>query len=240
MPDKNNRLVSLDVFRGLTVAGMVLVNNPGSWDAIYSPLEHAEWNGWTPTDLVFPFFLFIVGVSIALSLGKRIEASGMNRDVYLKIFRRAILIFVIGLILNTFPFYDFTKGEWLDVGMIRIMGVLQRIAICYLVTSLIFLHTDWRQQLIIAIGLLVIYWFLMTFIEVPGCITTSVNLKPCNLAAFIDRSILTENHMWQQSKVYDPEGFLSTIPAIATTISGVLTGTWLRRKDEGGRMKDEE
>ena len=226
---QNARLLSLDAFRGITIAGMVLVNNPGTWDAIYSPLDHAEWNGWTPTDLVFPFFLFIVGVAITLSLGKLVENDGPRRNVYLKIIRRAILIFVIGLILNTFPFYDFAKGEWLDVGMIRIMGVLQRIAICYLIASLLFLHTNWKQQAAIAIGLLLVYWALMTLIDVPGCLTTSVNLKPCNLAAFIDRSILTENHMWQQSKVYDPEGFLSTIPAIGTTLAGVLCGHWLRQ-----------
>jgi predicted acyltransferase len=228
--EHNTRLISLDAFRGITIAGMVLVNNPGSWDAIYPPLEHAEWNGWTPTDLVFPFFLFIVGVAITLSLGKRIETGGANRDVYIKIFRRALLIFLVGLILNIFPFYNFAKGEWLDPGMIRIMGVLQRIAVCYLVASLLFLFTDWRQQVVIAIGLLIIYWFLMMFIDVPGCLTTSVNLKPCNLAAYIDRSIFTENHMWQQSKVYDPEGLLSTIPAIATCLAGVLCGHWLRQK----------
>jgi predicted acyltransferase len=238
MPDTTGqRLLSLDAFRGITIAGMVLVNNPGSWDSIYSPLEHAEWNGWTPTDLVFPFFLFIVGVAITLSLGKRVEADGPKRDLYLKIFRRAALIFVIGLILNTFPFYDFAKGEWLDVGMIRIMGVLQRIAICYLVASILFLHTSWREQLTIGIGLLIIYWFLMTMIDVPGCLETSVNLKPCNLAAFIDRSILTENHMWQQSKVYDPEGLLSTIPAIVTAIAGMLSGHWLRqRRDDNEKV----
>jgi len=238
MPDTTGqRLLSLDAFRGITIAGMVLVNNPGSWDSIYSPLEHAEWNGWTPTDLVFPFFLFIVGVAITLSLGKRIEADGPKRDLYLKIFRRAALIFVIGLILNTFPFYDFAKGEWLDVGMIRIMGVLQRIAICYLVASILFLHTTWREQITIGIGLLIIYWFLMTIIDVPGCLETSVNLKPCNLAAFVDRSVLTENHMWQQSKVYDPEGLLSTIPAIVTAIAGVLCGHWLRqRRDDNEKV----
>ena len=238
MPDTTGqRLLSLDAFRGITIAGMVLVNNPGSWDSIYSPLEHAEWNGWTPTDLVFPFFLFIVGVAITLSLGKRIEADGPKRDLYLKIFRRAALIFVIGLILNTFPFYDFAKGEWLDVGMIRIMGVLQRIAICYLVASILFLHTTWREQITIGIGLLIIYWFLMTMIDVPGCLETSVNLKPCNLAAFVDRSVLTENHMWQQSKVYDPEGLLSTIPAIVTAIAGVLCGHWLRqRRDDNEKV----
>jgi len=243
MPEiANQRLVSLDAFRGITIAGMVLVNNPGSWDAIYPPLDHAEWNGWTPTDLVFPFFLFIVGVAITFSLGNRVAAGGAKRDLYLKIIRRAVLIFVIGLILNTFPFYDFAKGEWLDPGMVRIMGVLQRIAICYLVSSLMFLHTNWRQQVIIAIGLLIVYWFLMTFIDVPGCLTTSVDLKPCNLAAYIDRSIFGENHMWQQSKVYDPEGLLSTIPAIATTIAGMLTGAWLQSERPavvGGSTSDE-
>jgi len=239
---RHDRLLSLDAFRGMTIAGMVLVNNPGSWDAIYGPLDHAEWNVWTPTDLVFPFFLFIVGVAITLSLGKRLASGGPKRDLYLKIIRRSLLIFVVGVILNTFPFYDFAKGEWLDPGTVRIMGVLQRIAICYLIASVLFLHTDWRQQAIIAIGMLIIYWFLMTLIDVPGCITTSVNLKPCNLAAYIDRSILTENHMWQQSKVYDPEGLLSTIPAIATTIAGMLTGTWISSESTapaGGLARNE-
>src|ERR1051325_1985658 len=112
MPEfTNTRLLSLDAFRGITIAGMVLVNNPGTWDAVYSPLEHAEWNGWTPTDLVFPFFLFIVGIAIAISLGKRVAASS-KRDLYLKIIRRSILLFLLGLVLNTFPFYDFGKGEW--------------------------------------------------------------------------------------------------------------------------------
>ena len=238
MPDvPSQRLLSLDAFRGITIAGMVLVNNPGSWDAIYAPLDHAEWNGWTPTDLVFSFFLFIVGVAITFSLGKRIEAGGPKRGLYSKILRRSVLIFVIGLILNTFPFYDFVKGEWLDLDTIRIMGVLQRIAICYLIASILFLYTDWRQQIIIAIGLLIIYWFLMTFTDVPGCLTTSVDLKPCNLAAYIDRLILGENHMWLQSKVYDPEGLLSTIPAVATTIAGMLCGHWLRKgRDDNDKV----
>src|SRR5688572_25764552 len=118
--DSPNRLLSLDVFRGLTIAGMVLVNNPGTWSAIYSPLQHAEWNGATPTDFVFPFFLFIVGISITLALGKRVETGGVNREVYWKILRRSLLIFGLGLFLATFPFYNFTKGEWLDVSTIRI------------------------------------------------------------------------------------------------------------------------
>ncbi|MGI8470237.1 MAG: acyltransferase family protein [Pyrinomonadaceae bacterium] len=226
----SNRLLSLDVFRGMSVAGMVLVNNPGTWSAIYPPLEHATWNGWTPTDFVFPFFIFIVGVAITLALGKRVETGGVNRDVYLKIVKRAVVIFLLGTFLATFPFYNFTKESWLDVSTVRIMGVLQRIAVCYFFSALIFLKTNWKQQAIIAAALLLIYWALMTLINVPGCEVTTFNDKACNLAAYLDRLILTENHSWRQSKVFDPEGLLSTIPAIATCLAGVLTGHWLRQK----------
>lgn len=228
-PSKN-RLLSLDVFRGMTIAGMVLVNNPGTWSAIYDPLEHAEWHGWTPTDFVFPFFLFIVGISITLALGKRVETNGVDKSVYLKIIRRTLLIFALGLFLATFPFYNFAKGEWLDINTVRIMGVLQRIAICYLFASLVFLHTDWKKQLGIVAGLLFLYWALMTLINVPGCEITTFNDKACNLAAYLDRTILTEGHIWRSAKVYDPEGLLSTIPAIATTLAGVLCGHWMRTK----------
>jgi predicted acyltransferase len=230
LSNSSNRLISLDVFRGITIAGMVLVNNPGTWSAIYPPLKHAEWHGATPTDFVFPFFLFIVGVAITLALGKRVENGGANREIYLKIFKRAALIFLLGLFLATFPFYNFTRGEWLDISTVRIMGVLPRIAICYLAAALIFLHTNWKQQAIIAVALLLIYWALMTLISVPGCDVTTFNDKTCNLAAYLDRLVLTENHIWKSSKVFDPEGLLSTIPAIATTLAGVLTGHWLRRK----------
>ena len=233
MENAPNRLLSLDVFRGMTIAGMVLVNNPGTWSAIYAPLAHAEWHGATPTDFVFPFFLFIVGISITLALGRRVETGAINRDIHLKILKRAVVIFALGLFLATFPFYNFTKGEWLDVSTVRIMGVLQRIAVCYLVSALVFLHTNWRQQTIIAAALLFIYWALMTLINVPGCAVTTFNDKACNLAAYVDRSILTENHIWKQSKIFDPEGILSTIPAIATTLAGVLCGHWLRRKTSG-------
>ncbi len=227
-----NRLLSLDVFRGMTIAGMVLVNNPGTWGAIYAPLKHAEWHGVTPTDLVFPFFLFIVGISITLALGKRVKAGDIGKDVYLKIFRRSILIFALGLFLATFPFYNFTKGEWLDFSTVRIMGVLQRIAVCYLITALIFIRTSWKQQAFIAVALLLIYWALMTLISIPGCEITTFDDKTCNLAAYLDRLILTENHIYKAAKVFDPEGLLSTIPAIATTLAGVLCGHWLRREKE--------
>jgi len=223
----SNRLTSLDAFRGITIAAMIIVNDPGSWDAIYGPLKHAEWHGWTPTDLIFPFFLFIVGVSISISLGRYTEPGTVPRDVYARIIRRSLLLFAIGVFLNALPLYDFAKHEWIDISTLRIMGVLQRIAICYLVSSFIFILTDWRQQLIISVGLLLIYWALMTWIDIPECLRTTVDLKPCNLAAYIDRLILTTNHMWKESKVFDPEGLLSTIPAIASTMAGVLAGTWL-------------
>lgn len=219
-----NRLLSLDVFRGMTIAGMVLVNNPGTWGAIYSPLKHAEWHGWTPTDFIFPFFIFIVGIAIPLALGKRVETGGVTRAVYFKILRRAALIFLLGLFLAAFPFFE--------LGTLRIPGVLQRIAVCYLVVSLIFLHTNWRTQTVIAVSLLFIYWAVMTVIPVPGCEVTTIDDKACNLAAYFDRLLLGENHIWRAARVYDPEGILSTIPAISTALAGVLTGTWLRSKRE--------
>ena len=216
-----SRLVSLDVFRGITIAGMVLVNNPGTWSAIYPPLEHAAWNGITPTDFIFPFFLFIVGVAISLALGRRIEA-GVSKSVYLKVFRRSGVIFLLGLLLAAFPFFELST--------LRIPGVLQRIAVCYLIVSLIFLHTNWKQQTVLGIAALLVYWILMTLVPVPNCEATSVSDKVCNLAAYLDRVILTESHMWKQSKVFDPEGILSTLPSLVTTLSGVLTGTWLKSK----------
>lgn len=218
----SNRLVSLDVFRGITIAGMILVNNPGTWGAIYPPLAHAEWNGWTPTDLIFPFFLFIVGIAIPLSLGKKIESGDVDRSIYLKIFRRFALIFLIGIFLHAMPFFDFST--------LRIPGVLQRIAFCYLIATLIYLHTNWKQQTIIGVALLIIYWILMTAIPVPGCEITTMNDKACNLSAYLDRAIIGLDHIWKQGKVFDPEGILSTVPAVVTTMSGILTGTWLRSK----------
>ena len=216
-----SRLLSLDVFRGLTVAGMILVNNPGTWGSIYSPLEHASWHGWTPTDLVFPFFLFIVGVSITLALSRRAETSGSKRDLYVKIIRRALIIFALGLFLAGFPSFDLST--------IRIPGVLQRIAVCYLCASLIFLNTDWRKQLYIAAALLLIYWALLTLVPVPGYGPGDLGSKEWNIAAYIDRVIFGQ-HVWKQAKVYDPEGILSTLGAIATTLAGVLTGHLLRSR----------
>ena len=214
------RLVSLDVFRGITIAGMVLVNNPGSWEHIYWPLEHASWHGWTPTDLVFPFFLFIVGVAITLAFGSRVESGGSKRDLYLKVIKRSLIIFAIGLFLNGFPYFGLSE--------LRIPGVLQRIAVCYLFASIIFLETKIRTQVVITIGLLLIYWFLVKFIAAPGFAAGDLT-KEGSLPSFIDRVVFGK-HVWAQAKVYDPEGLLSTIPALATTLIGVLTGHWLRTK----------
>jgi len=217
-PIERERLVSLDVFRGITIAGMVLVNNPGSWEHIYWPLEHAAWSGWTPTDLVFPFFLFIVGVSITLALGKRLELGGSNRDVYLKIIKRTLIIFAIGLFLNGFPYFSLAE--------LRIPGVLQRIAVCYFFASIIFLNTKLRTQIAIIIALLLGYWLLVKFVPAPGYAAGDLT-KEGSLPSYVDRVVFGK-HVWAQAKVYDPEGLLSTIPALATTLIGVLTGHWLR------------
>jgi predicted acyltransferase len=215
------RLLSLDAFRGLTVAGMILVNNPGTWGAIYSPLQHAAWHGWTPTDLVFPFFLFIVGVSVTLALSRRAEAGGPKRDLYVKILRRSLIIFGLGLFLAGFPYFDLST--------IRIPGVLQRIAVCYLLAALIFLHTDWRRQAYVAAALLLAYWALLTLVPVPGYGPGDLASKEWNIAAYVDRVVFGP-HVWRQAKVYDPEGILSTLGALATTLAGVLAGHLLRSR----------
>ena len=215
-----NRLIFLDVFRGLTVAGMILVNNPGSWAHIYWPLEHAEWNGWTPTDLIFPFFLFIVGVAIPLAFGKRIERGDSRRALFLKVLYRSAVIFLLGEFLAGFPYFHLST--------IRIPGVLQRIAVCYFFASIIFLTTRPRTQAIIAVALLVIYWLLMTHVAAPGYYAGDLS-KEGSLASYIDRAVFGP-HIWKQGVIYDPEGLLSTMGALATTLFGVLTGNYLRDK----------
>ena len=224
------RLLSLDVFRGLTVAGMILVNNPGG-GSTYAPLGHAEWDGWTPTDLVFPFFLFIVGVSITLALSKRLDDPEGRRAAVGKVFRRSLVIFGLGLFLARFPFF---RNSWREVQdpeawkaiatSIRIPGVLQRIALCYLAASLIFLNTRIKGQVLAILGLLVGYWLLMTYTPVPGFRAGDL-ARGHDLASYLDRLILP-GHIYK--KDYDPEGLLSTLPAIATTLLGVLVGHWFR------------
>ncbi|MEM1214709.1 MAG: DUF5009 domain-containing protein [Bacteroidota bacterium] len=222
----SNRLLSLDAFRGMTIAGMILVNNPGSWSHVYAPLLHADWHGITPTDWVFPFFIFIVGVSIALALGKRKAAGTERAPLVRKIIRRALTIFAIGLFLNLFPKFNFAS--------VRIPGVLQRIALVYGVTALLFLYVSPRRLFWIGVGCLLGYWALLTLVPIPGGIAP--NLEPStNLGAWFDRTLL-EGHLWAQSKTWDPEGLLSTLPAFATGISGILTGLWLKT-ERGGYEK---
>jgi predicted acyltransferase len=212
------RMNSLDVFRGITIAGMILVNNPGTWDAIYSPLEHSKWDGWTPTDLVFPFFLFIVGVSITLALSRRAEAGGGRRDLYLKIVRRAVIIFALGLLLSDFPYND--------PATFRIPGVLQRIAVCYLLASVIFLNTSWRAQAAITAALLLAYWAVLVLVPAPGFAAGDLSMEG-GIASYVDRTVFG-SHTWKP--LYDPEGLLSTAGALATTLAGVLTGHFLRTR----------
>lgn len=215
---KSERLVSLDVFRGLTIAGMILVNSPGTWSYVYPALRHSEWNGCTPTDLIFPFFMFIVGVAITYSVSRKIEQNAKQSKIILQIIRRSIIIFLLGLFLNAFPHFQFD--------IIRIPGVLQRIAAAYLISSIIFLRCNKRTVAEAIIFILLLYWGLMTLVPVPGIGTSS--LEPAlNLGAWLDRQVFG-NHLWVQTKVWDPEGILSTLPSIATVLIGVLTGYLLR------------
>jgi len=238
-PPPRERLVALDVFRGLTIAGMLLVNDPGSWSAIYPPLEHAEWHGWTPTDLVFPFFLFIVGITTHLSIGSR-------RDhPVAKIIRRGLLIVLFGLLLNWFPFYwwgkipnvpnpTFVERVMWRVQHLRFAGVLQRIGIVYIAAALISLKATRRQIVAIIAAILIGYWILMTLVPVPGTGTIGafvLDQPSKTLAAYVDRAVLG-NHIWSISKTWDPEGPLSTLPAVATALLGILAGQWITRRDK--------
>ena len=223
----SERLVSLDAFRGATIAGMILVNNPGTWGSIYPQLRHAEWSGWTFTDWIFPFFLWIVGVAMTLSFAKRKEQGADTTTLLVHVLRRAAIIFGLGLFLNGFPF-GLLFGHHFDISTIRIPGVLQRIAICYLIASVIFLKTGLRAQITWLVSLLAGYWLLVKLIPVPGY--GAGILDPVgNLCWYIDSNLL-KGHTWSGAPVpgFDPEGLFSTIPAIATTLFGVMTGHWLR------------
>ena len=261
------RLISLDVFRGFTIILMTIVNNPGSWSHIYPPLEHAEWNGCTPTDLVFPFFVFIMGTAIPFAMPNK----QFDFAVFNKIVVRSLRIFCLGLFLNYFDKITFFGSEGIPLLMVRltitgivgvallgnfsqkvktylvfgilailfflayspieafqdvrIPGVLQRIGIVYFFTSLLFLKTTIKSQIGIAASLLLFYWFLMACIPVPGFGEANFG-KGTNLAGWLDNLVLN-GHLWSSSKTWDPEGILSTIPAIATGILGMIIGQGL-------------
>lgn len=288
---KTNRILALDIFRGLTIAGMIMVNNPGSWSQVYPPLLHADWHGVTPTDWIFPFFLFIVGVAIAIALGRRKEQQVPYRQISQKIISRTIIIFGLGLFLAAFPDFGmdettpgtvvilhyillsitlgliFTRAyldqkqfrsprndkrrrllfisagistllmiiigfQHYDLSTLRIPGVLQRIALVYAACAFLFLYTNARQQVWIGAGLLLFYYALMFLVPVPPE-GIAPNLEPeTNLGAWLDRVVFTSDHLWSQSKTWDPEGLLSTLPSIVTGISGMLCGMWLKRDDK--------
>jgi predicted acyltransferase len=278
--DFTKRLFSLDVFRGITIACMIMVNNPGDWTNSYKVLLHADWHGCTPTDWVFPFFLFILGVAIPFALGARkelgVNLSGLNK----KIFSRSSIIFGLGLFMALFPNFRFvetgpeavlylhyvllfflmtsifiqaaneaqqkeTKKIWkyisyftifcmavigsmyYDWSHLRIPGVLQRIALVYLFASLIFLTFSVRQQIILGAGILIGYWALLSFVPVPGGIAPNLEAET-NMGAWLDRFLFSENHLWGQAKTWDPEGLLSTLPAVVTGLLGVWTGIWIK------------
>ncbi len=226
--DKPQRLLSLDFFRGATVAAMILVNNPGDWRNIYGPLKHADWHGATPTDLIFPFFLFIVGVSIAYAMGSKKADPALHKGMIVKAFKRSCILFGLGLFLALYPqiFFD----PVLTLQNLRIPGVLQRIALVFFIATVIFLKNSEKNIFRIFIGLLAFYWIMMTFVPVPGVGFANLE-KETNLGAWMDRSILTEAHLWKSAKTWDPEGLFSTIPAISTGLFGILVGLYLRRKN---------
>jgi predicted acyltransferase len=218
----NHRLESLDVFRGLTIAGMILVSTPGSWEAVYAPLNHAAWNGWTPTDLVFPFLLFAMGAAVPFALARR---RGTHRRVHHHVIRRALILFAIGLVLNAI------ETSPLSLATFRIPGVLQRIAVVFAIVAVLTERTTWRTQVAVASGALLGYWALMTRVPVPG-VGAGVLTPEGNLAGYVDRVIFGQ-HL--ASPLGDPEGLLSTIPAVATALAGVFAGDWLNQRGETGR-----
>src|SRR5579863_4084323 len=218
----SSRLMSLDLFRGATIAGMILVNNAGDESSSYWPLQHAQWNGWTPTDLVFPFFLFIVGVAMACSFSSRLKRGESREQLLGHVLWRGLLLFALGLFLNGLPNH-YHWSSW------RVYGVLQRIAICYVITAILALWSGRRGWIIATAGCLAGYWVLMRYVPVPGFGVPTHDMPLLdpdrNLAAWLDRKLLM-GHLYEGTR--DPEGVLSTIPALVTCLLGLLTGSWLR------------
>jgi predicted acyltransferase len=225
------RLSSLDVFRGITIAAMILANMAGVADDVYPFLSHAQWHGCTPTDLIFPFFLFIIGVAMTYSLSKYTTENRPTKAVYLRVLRRAAVLFILGLLLNGF----WNKGVWtFDLSSIRLMGVLQRIALTYLFASLIVLKLPRKTQWFVAGGLLIGYWLTMMYIPVPEY-GAGVLTREGNFGAFIDRLIIPKAHLYKGDGfnfMGDPEGLFSTIPAIVSVLAGYFTGEWIKDKKQ--------
>jgi predicted acyltransferase len=217
------RLLSLDVLRGLTIAFMILVNNNGDQAHAYWALKHTAWNGFTPTDLVFPTFLFLIGVSIVFSTASRLAKGATRQSLFFHTLRRTIILFLLGLLINSYPHFN--------LHTLRIYGVLPRLAICYFIVATLYLISPaWRNKVALAIAALLGYWILMRFVPVPGygIPTHDVPLldRDGNLTAWLDRQIFSPSHLYEHTR--DPEGLLSTLPALATALIGLLTGEWLR------------
>jgi predicted acyltransferase len=230
-----SRLVSLDVFRGIVIAGMILVTDPGTYSYVYSPLRHAEWMGATATDMIFPAFLFMVGLSISFSFASQVKRGASRTTLVQRLLRRSLVLFVLGLVLNGFPDYN--------LGTLRIPGILQRIAICYLCSAALYLFAIRRMRLMagVAFGLLAVYWVLLKLVPVPGVGPGHLDSFG-SLPAYIDRQVFGINHLWiwgltpGKGVTYDPEGLLSTLPAMFSTLAGIVAGDWIR-SDSPARKK---
>ncbi|MFI5160714.1 MAG: acyltransferase family protein [Sphingobacteriales bacterium] len=221
------RLLSLDVFRGITIAAMVLVNDPGDWGHIYAPLEHSKWNGCTPTDLIFPFFLFMVGVSIVYAMESKRDTVAHSKLIG-KAFKRMVIILIIQYTVQLL-FHP-------SLSHLRLPGVLPRIALVYFICAVLYVKTSQKTRDWLFVIALVGYYIIMNFIPVPG--VGYANLEPTtNMGAWIDRSIFTPDHLWSQSHTWDPEGLLGTIPAAVTCLFGIRLGTWLKRRDRDDNTK---
>jgi len=225
------RLLCLDVCRGLMVAGMILVDNPGSDEHAYWPIVHAEWNGWTPADFIFPSFLFLVGISLVYSFDARRQRGETNRQILWHVFKRSLILIAIGLLVNASPIYGLDLHTW------RFEGVTQRIALCYFFAAILELWTDRRGQFLALLACVLGYWALLRFAPVPGAGVPGRHIpfmdQAQNLPAWLDRKLFM-GHLYNGT--HDPEGILHTIPAIGTTLIGVVTGHWLKSKRNASQL----
>ncbi|MCG8545978.1 MAG: DUF5009 domain-containing protein [Alphaproteobacteria bacterium] len=222
------RLASLDAFRGLAIGGMILVNNPGSWSHVYPPLLHADWHGFTPTDQIFPAFLFAVGAAIPFTMARYRESGDAHRRaLHRRVLRRVVLLFALGLILNVAtPVLQWAlHGKAIDPDGLRVMGVLQRISLAYLLTMLVVMLLPLRLQVAAVILVLIGYWAALALVPVPGFGTGDLTAEG-SLPAYVDRLILSPGHLYQGR--FEPEGFLSTLPAFASVMFGYGAGVWIK------------
>jgi len=225
------RLLCLDVFRGLAVAGMIVVDNPGSDEGAYWPIMHAKWNGWTPADFIFPSFLFLVGISLVYSFDVRRQRGETNKQILWHAFKRSLILIAIGLLVNASPIYGLDLHTW------RFEGVTQRIGLCYFFATILELWTGRRGQLLAFLGCLLGYWGLLRFVPVPGAGVPGRDIpfmdQVQNLPAWLDRKLFM-GHLYDGTR--DPEGIIHTIPAIGTTLIGVWTGHWLKSKRNSSQL----